>query len=104
MKLAPPCHLPIIYKCILKHWSDIKTEPIIPSVVQNQVIFDNFYIQVNGKPIKRWSKTKFFVGDFFEQDGSLISWENFNRIHNLGSEKCLNGDKLDMLFLKIGNK
>jgi hypothetical protein len=87
MKLEAPNHLPIFYKCILKHWSEIKTEPIIPSVIQNQVIFDNCYIQVNRKPIKRWSTTKLFVGDFFEQDGSFKSWENFNRIHDLGSEK-----------------
>ena len=73
MKLESPSHLLSFYKCMVQHWSEIESEPLIPSAVQNQVIFDNALIKIDRKPIKRWFTSKLFLGDFFEQDGSLKS-------------------------------
>jgi hypothetical protein len=38
-------------------------------------------------PLKDGQQQNFLLEIFFEQDGLFKSWENFNRIHDLGSEK-----------------
>ena len=62
---------------MLSHWSSIVSEPSVPTTVQNQVMFNNFHIRIAGKIVHKWSNEALFVGDFFNNDGSLKSWSSF---------------------------
>ena len=53
------------YKSMLTHWSNLKFDPIIPSQIQNQMIWNNAFLLINNNPIKQDSANFSFIGDFF---------------------------------------
>ena len=67
---------------MLRHWSSINFDPQIPSLIQNQIIWNNKYILINNLPIKQDSTLFNFVGNFYNISGNLKTWEVFKQEYN----------------------
>ena len=81
--LVAPKHLPHFYISTLSRWSNILQERTVPSTIQNQIMFNNHYIRIGGKTVRKWSSETLFAGDFFEDNGTFKSWINFKNEKDL---------------------
>ena len=50
--LVAPKHLPQFYISTLSWCSNILQEPTVSSMIQNQIMFNNHYIRIDGKSLR----------------------------------------------------
>ena len=86
--LQAPKHLPAFYQNIMKQWMDLAaTEPLVASVIQNQIIWNNRFIKIGNMTVKKVN-TDFgfnFISDFYNHLGQIMPWEDFKRTYNVSN-------------------
>jgi len=79
MSYSPPTLLPTFYKEMVKNWIETsETDPLTPSSIQNQILWNNIKIKIGNFPIKKCLNID-FVGDLFNEHGFIKSWGVFSR-------------------------
>jgi hypothetical protein len=78
MAYSPPPLLPDFYKEIVLNWTEVaETDPVTPSSIQNQLLWNNTKIRIGNHPIKKCLNID-FVGDLIGADGAFLSWSTFS--------------------------
>ena len=78
MAYSPPPILPDFYNEIVLNWTEVaETDPVTPSSIQNQLLWNNTKIRIGNHPIKKCLNID-FVGDLIGADGAFLSWSTFS--------------------------
>ena len=84
-------NLPTFYKNIATYWlSFSRAEPIVPSSVLSESIWNNHFIQIDSKPLKPslfGVSCHIFVKDLLDENGDFTSWNTFSSNFNIDQNK-----------------
>lgn len=79
--------LPAFYKNLATYWLHFShAEPIVPSSVLSESIWNNRFIKIDSKPIKPslfGVSCHIFVKDLLDENGNFTSWYNFSSNFNI---------------------
>ena len=79
-----PPNLPQFYKNIVNQWCDLAyVEPLLPNAIQNQMLWNNAKIKINNNSIKRFIENINFVGDLYDTNGNIRSWNDMRTLYSL---------------------
>ena len=82
MLYKAPKILPTFYKKVLRNWFSVsRTEPVTPTTIQNQLLWNNTKIRIGNTPIKKCLDVD-FVGDLYDSNAEPLSWTQYSSIHN----------------------